>query len=61
MARLKAFLQKKNIFARGSPILAFLGTLTHVLLNADQSESHFEKLNNIPHKTCDMGVRVTYF
>ena len=31
MAHLKAFLQKKNIFARRSTILAFLGTLTDVM------------------------------
>ena len=31
MAQLKAFLQKKNIFARRGTILAFLGTLTDVL------------------------------
>ena len=31
MAHLKAFLQRKNIFARRSTILAFLGTLTDVI------------------------------
>ena len=33
LAHLKAFLQRKNIFARRSTILAFLGTLTDVLTN----------------------------
>jgi len=32
LAHKKAFLQRKNIFAKWSAILAFLGTLTDVLL-----------------------------
>ena len=32
MAHLKAFLQRKNIFAKQSTILVFLGTLTDMLV-----------------------------
>ena len=50
MAHMKAFLQKKNIFARRSTILAFLGTLTdavptHKQLGKSCIQPWFDVLN----------------
>ena len=53
MAHLKAFLQRKNIFARRSTILAFLGTLTDVLpaaTHADYVDSFRMKLMSVSNR-----------